>query len=301
MNVSPVEIEDAEFDLLRNYIRRTCGISLGDDKRYLVVSRLRPLLAEKGCRSFGEFYTRFAAGNDVAMRNRIVDAMTTNETLWFRDGFPWVALRDEVLPALEHRLVQGETHQLRIWSAACSTGQEPYTIAMVVDDYCTRSRLLRPSNVEIIATDISPAALFVARSGRYDSVSMSRGLTDQFATYRTRYFKSAGAMSEVVSSIKGQVKFRTHNLQDHPAGLGRFDLVYLRNVAIYFAPDFKKELFDRIADVLNPGGLLCLGVSETVSGYSTRFRPQTYGRAVFHSLIPRASPALQGFAVGGRS
>jgi len=277
-----MKITPTEFDLIRSYIEGECGISIPADKQYLVETRLTRLVAENGCRSFGEFHRKVTTGANRALRDRIVDAMTTNETLWFRDGSPWVAMRDQVLPVLA-RAAPG-SRKIRIWSAACSTGQEPYTIAMLIDHQhrVQPARALPPSRFEIVATDISPSALFIAMAGRYDRISMSRGLTGDWAPFKSRYFTDQGRVSVLSEDLRKRVVFKRFNLQNSFTTLGRFDVVFMRNVAIYFSDSFKRTLFDRVANTLNPSGLLFLGSAETLTSYSNRFEAVEHGRAVIY-------------------
>lgn len=277
------QLTQREFDLFREYIERNCGISLKDDKKYLVETRLAGLVHETGSSSFSDFYRKLNGAPSPQLRTQIIDAMTTNETLWFRDGSPWVAMRDHILPELERKARPGQ--RMRIWSAACSTGQEPYSIAMLVDHYSNLpGRNLRPSSVEITATDISPSALMMAKNGRYDGISMRRGFTGEWKPFRDRYFDRKGTLRTIKPNIKDKVQFQGFNLQDSLSRLGRFDVVFLRNVAIYFSEAFKSDLFDRIAGILNPGGLLMLGTAETTHGYTRRFETVTLGRAIAYRV-----------------
>jgi len=271
------QLSATEFDLFRNYIEQNCGISLSSEKKYLIETRLAGLLVESGSQSFTEFYRKLDASPGSRLRAQMIDAMTTNETLWFRDGSPWIALRDHIIPELEAKA----TGRHRIWSAACSTGQEPYSIAMLIDHVSGMAgRRIMPSQVEIVATDISSSALMVAQRGIYDRISMNRGFTGEWGSFKTKYFNATGAISTISPSIKSRVKFRQFNLQGSLASLGRFDVVFLRNVAIYFSEEFKKDLLNRIANILNPGGLLLLGSAETTHGYSDRFKTASLGRAI---------------------
>lgn len=278
------QLTQREFDLFRDFIERNCGIALRDDKRYLVETRLAGLVSETGSTSFADFYRKLDRNPAPRLRNQIIDAMTTNETLWFRDGSPWVAMRDHILPELE-RKANGK--QLRIWSAACSTGQEPYSMAMLIDHYASLPRRhLSPDKVQITATDISPSALMVAKMGRYDGISMRRGFAGEWAGFRDKYFTRRGVVSEIKPQLRQRIEFQQFNLQDRLARLGRFDVVFLRNVAIYFSEEFKSELFGRIAQILNPGGLLLLGTAETTHGYTKRFETVTLGRAIAYRVLP---------------
>ena len=275
-------LSQREFDLFRGYIEKSCGITLSDDKKYLIETRLASLVFETGASSFTEFYQKVDDVSASQLRSKIIDAMTTNETLWFRDGSPWVALRDHILPELESRFRPGQP--LRFWSAACSTGQEPYSMAMLLSEYAGPGRRIHPGNVEIVATDISKSALLVAQRGRYDRISMNRGFTGEWSNFKTKYFTGAGAVAEIDPKIRQRVRFVPFNLQESLMPLGSFDVVFLRNVAIYFSDAFRRELFNKIANILNPGGLLILGSAETIHGYSTRFKSATFGRAIAYRL-----------------
>jgi chemotaxis protein methyltransferase CheR len=281
--MTALTITDAEFELFRRYIETQCSIALADGKKYLLESRLTKLVVESGCDSFGSFYTQVIARNEPGLRDKIIDAMTTNETLWFRDSSPWQALTERILPELAARKAGGP-RRLRIWSAACSTGQEPYTIAMIIDAFCRENPHLglSPDRFEILATDISASALFIAKAGRYDRISMKRGFTDRWAPYKTRYFESKGPVSVVSDAIKRRITFQHFNLQDSLMAMGHFDLVFLRNVAIYFAEDFKRGLFGRIERALTPGGYFFLGSSETLSGYVDSMQTEFHERAIYY-------------------
>jgi chemotaxis protein methyltransferase CheR len=269
-----------EFDLFKRYIEQNCSIALTDDKKYLLESRLTKLVVESGCDTFLDFYKKIVQSNSPALRDKIIDAMTTNETLWFRDSSPWIAFRDRVLPSLMERPMSGK---IRIWSAACSTGQEPYTVCMLIDDFCRRSNgKVGIHQFEVTATDISTSALFIAMAGRYDRISMNRGFTEDWTPFKERYFEKSGAVNMIRDDIKRMVTFKRFNLQDSFAGLGVFDVVFIRNVAIYFSDDFKIDLYKKIQRSMNHGGYLFLGSSETLIGYSNNFESAQHGRAIFY-------------------
>lgn len=276
-----MEISKEEFSLLRNLIEQACGIALTEDKTYLIENRLAKLVAEQGCSTYSEFYLKASKDPDPSLRNKIVDAMTTNETLWFRDDHPFRVMTEHLLPIYDQEYRDGNRRDLRIWSAACSTGQEPYSIVMTILDFVRDGgrRELADDRTEILATDISPTALFLAKAGRYDAISISRGMKPE---YLERYFTDKGRVHVLSEDIRNRVKFQSFNLQDSFASFGSFDLVFLRNVAIYFSIDFKRALFDKIADALRPGGHLFLGSAESLSGLSDRFEMCEHGRAIFY-------------------
>ncbi len=247
MSRTPGTITQDEFALLRGFLERECGLNLASVKTYLVESRLAPVMAAEGCETFGELYLRLTDPRRSDLRDRVIEAMATHETLWFRDRAPFEALRNAVLPELAGRPA------VRIWSAACSTGQEPYSIAMAVLD------TPKPPAVEIVATDISAPALHLAQGGRYDRLSMSRGMDPEM---RRRYFDEEGPAAVVRPEVRALVRFQRFNLLHDPSRLGRFDVVFCRNVAIYFSDRCRAELFDRLWRNVDDGGFLFLGGTE---------------------------------------
>ncbi|MCC6156743.1 MAG: protein-glutamate O-methyltransferase CheR [Deltaproteobacteria bacterium] len=276
-------ISNEEFTLLRDYIEEQCGISLTSGKEYLIESRLTTMVVESGSKSFLEFYRKIKTTPDQRLRDKLVDAMTTNETLWFRDKSPFAVFQDVLLPQFDAEIASGKRMRVRIWCAASSTGQEPYSLGMCVHEF---SRLrpgaaLRPANVEIVGTDISPSVLFLAMAGRYDQISMGRGLEDAM---RDRYFKQNGRVWVLDESVKKMVTYKRLNLQSDFAALGTFDIIMCRNVAIYFSETFKKNLFARLARALNTGGHLFLGSAESLSGYSTDFEIRDHQRSIYYQV-----------------
>ena len=272
-------ISTTEFRLLRDLIEKLCGIALGDEKTYLVETRLAPLLAENGCQDFGAFYRLVSGEPSPQLRDKIVDAMTTNETLWFRDTHPFQILREKLLPQLAADLAAGNRFRIRIWSAASSTGQEPYSIAMTIHEFCRANPGVRPDQFEILASDISPSALFVAKLGRYDQAAIARGLPEPL---RDRYFHQDGHVWTVNDELKRMVTFRKFNLQDSMEPLGRFDLVFLRYVAIYFSDGFKRQIYGGIARLLAPEGHLFISAVESLRGISDDFRQLTHGDGSYY-------------------
>jgi len=252
---------DPDFNLFRDYLERTCGIVLGDNKQYLVSSRLGRLLEQRGIKSLGELVRQVQQQPHSGLRELVVDAMTTNETLWFRDGYPFEVLKSRLIP----EFIRNQPGQrLRIWSAACSSGQEPYSLSMAVDEF-ERSNLgqLR-SGAQIVATEISASMLSAAKAASYDSLAMARGLSRE---RQDRYFdETAPGEWTVKAPIRSRVEFRQLNLLDSYSILGKFDIVFCRNVLIYFSADVKKDILRRIHAPLKPGGYLMLGASEALNG-----------------------------------
>lgn len=252
---------DPDFNLFRDYLERTCGIVLGDNKQYLVSSRLGRLLEQRGIKSLGELVRQVQQQPHSGLRELVVDAMTTNETLWFRDGYPFEVLKSRLIP----EFIRNQPGQrLRIWSAACSSGQEPYSLSMAVDEF-ERSNLgqLR-SGAQIVATEISASMLSTAKAASYDSLAMARGLSRE---RQDRYFdETAPGEWTVKAAVRSRVEFRQLNLLDSYSILGKFDIVFCRNVLIYFSADVKKDILRRIHATLKPGGYLMLGASEALNG-----------------------------------
>mgnify|MGYP000894137152 FL=1 len=273
----------AEFKLLRDFIERECGIVLGEEKAYLVETRLAGLMVETGCSDYGTFYRLAMSNSPSDLRDRIIDAMTTNETLWFRDGHPFKILREKLLPQMGEELLAGRRFRIRIWCAASSTGQEPYSIAMEVLEHCARTPGLRPEQFEILATDISPSALFFARNGRYDAAALARGMPDD---KRARYFTAQGPVWVLNDEVKRLVTFRKFNLQNPLGSLGRMDVVFCRYVTIYFAEDFKQRIYCEIANLLSPDGYLIISEVENLLGLSDRFTPLSHGGGTYYQCKP---------------
>lgn len=268
---------------MQKYIEEQCGIQIGEEKIYLIESRLSRLLIESGCTSFDEFYSMISKQKGREISEKIINAITTNETFWFRDKSPWIALEDILLPNFVKEIRAGRQDKVRIWSAACSTGQEPYSTAMCIDRYLSRygGYDISPSFFEILATDISGTVLDIADMGKYDSISITRGLSSE---YRDDYFDNKGRVWRLCESIKERVKFQRFNLQDSFTSLGKFDIVFCRYVMIYFSGGLQKEVLEKIASILNPGGILFLGSSEIFPDYRNHFELVQHKSGVYYRV-----------------
>ena len=276
-----IQIGNEEFRLLRDYIQKSCGILVGDEKDYLVESRLSNLVIQSGCTTFRDFYLKAKNEPQSGLRDKIVDAMTTNETLWFRDGHPFRILNEKILGEYREQVLQKKRSKIRIWSAACSTGQEPYSVAMTINEYLKKQTVLKPEMFEILATDISPTALFLAINGRYDNIAISRGLPQEMLD---RYFEKNGRVTGIKDTIKKMVKFKKFNFQDNFTLLGKFDIIMCRYVAIYFSETFKRDVFSKMADALSPGGYFFLGASESMGMYSNRFEMLEHNKGLYYRI-----------------
>lgn len=267
-NNAPVnnqQISPQEYDEFRRFLEDASGIVLGENKHYLVTSRLGRLMREFEIAGFGDLMRRLRTEPRSKLRERIVDAMTTNETLWFRDRYPFEILQHVILPEFSKK----RPPQLKIWSAACSSGQEPYSISITLQEYAMSRPGALPGNLQIVATDISSTMLRDAEKGSYDRMSLARGISDE---RRQRFFVADGPDRwQVRPEVKRPISFRELNLMQSYAGLGKFDIVFCRNVLIYFSSELKGDILRRIAQSLNPGGYLFLGGSESPSSYSDAF------------------------------
>lgn len=261
-------ISSDEYEQFRRFLEEACGIMLGDNKHYLVQSRLGRMVNDSGVGSLSDLVGQLRRErNGGPMREKVIEAMTTNETFWFRDNHPFQILSERIFPAC----VQRKQRSVRIWSAACSTGQEPYSISIMAQEFLGRNPGTI-SDVQIVATDISPAVLVEAKAGYYDALAVARGLP---AEIKQRYFHKDKQHWEerwqVREDIRKRVRFTSANLLASYTALGRFDVILCRNVLIYFSMASKVDILKRMGDILNPGGYLFLGASESISQYSDSF------------------------------
>jgi chemotaxis protein methyltransferase CheR len=253
------EITPQEYEAFKTFLQDACGILLGENKQYLVKSRLRRIMEENSLHSLGDLLERVKRSGRSSLKEVVIDAMTTNETLWFRDNHPFRILQDKLLPEFGDRK---SAQSLRIWSAACSTGQEPYSVAMIIEEF-RRQRPGKLRDVKITATDISKSVLEVARRGEYEMIAIGRGLSPE---RQKQFFTPAiNGSWQIRPQIKSMVEFRELNLLERYM-LGKFDIVMCRNVLIYFSAELKKDILTRIHATLNPGGYLILGASESLNG-----------------------------------
>lgn len=258
------QISPQEYDDFRRYLEEHSGIVLGENKHYLVTSRLNRLMREFELGDFATLMKRLKGQHNSKLHEQIVDAMTTNETLWFRDAYPFEVLKHELLP----QITANKLRQVRIWSAASSSGQEAYSISMTIQEYLASKPGSLPSNIQIIGTDISATMLRDASSATYDKMSLARGISEE---RRQRFFIPVGDKWQVRPEIKARTSFRELNLLNNFSALGKFDIIFCRNVLIYFSSDMKRDILNRMATSLNPGGHLFLGGSESPTSYTDAF------------------------------
>ncbi len=272
-------IRPADYEFFARFLKEKSGLILTDDKHYLLESRLIPLLNRFAIADFARLAEILKSNEAPIIAEAVVEAMTTNESLFFRDKVPFEDMARSLLPALcAARL---KTHTLRIWCAAASTGQEPYSIAMLLAE---RPELTGGRRVQILGTDISSDVLERARAGRYNQFEVQRGLSVQ---QLLKYFVKSGDWWEVIPQLKSVVEYRKFNLLEPFGGLGTFDLIMCRNVLIYFDVPTKADILLRMSRQLAPDGFLQLGGAETAIGICDAFRPLPDHRGTYvHTRAP---------------
>jgi chemotaxis protein methyltransferase CheR len=258
------------------YIHAICGIALDDSKTYLIEGRLGAVAERHRCASFSQLLERAHHDPSGAVERAIIDAITTNETLFFRDGAPFDLLRHKLVPELIDRRTRTGSARIRIWSAACSTGQELYSIAILLKEL-----LGDPDRygVQLFGTDISDEAVARASKGLFGAVEIGRGLSDEL---RAKYFSARTGGWQIRDEIRVMATFRKLNLLQDFSVLGRFDVIFCRNVAIYFNDFDRRALFQRMERALEPGGCLIIGSMESLAGVAPQFESKRHLRSVFY-------------------
>jgi chemotaxis protein methyltransferase CheR len=263
----------SDYEYLRKLLKARSGLVLSAEKHYLVESRLLPVARKAGLSNLTGLVARLRAPDAERLTVEVVEAMTTNESLFFRDKVPFDHFRDTIMPAL--LAARAASRRIRIWCAAAATGQEPYTLAMCLKEM---GKELRGWRIEIVATDLSTEVLARAKNGVYSQFEVQRGLS---AMMLIKYFSQVGEAWQIAPEIRGMVKFAPLNLLNDFSHLGKFDLVFCRNVLIYFDQATKIDVLERIADVTERDGYLVLGGAETVMGLTKRFRPVADKRGLY--------------------
>jgi chemotaxis protein methyltransferase CheR len=271
-----------DYEFLRKSLKERSGLDLSSDKQYLVESRLMPLARRAGLSGIAEIVQEMKSGSE-ALISDVVEAMTTNETFFFRDKIPFENLRDVVLPTMLQ--ARASRRVLRIWCAASSTGQEPYSIAMCLKEF---SAALAGWRVEILATDLSQSVLEKSKAGIFSQFEVQRGLPIQMLV---KHFTQVGELWQLNADIRAMVQHRQLNLLQDFSHLGTFDVIFCRNVLIYFDQAAKAGIFDRLAKVIEPDGVLTLGAAESVVGISDAFRPYPQRRGLYRPNAARVARA----------
>lgn len=269
---------DNDFEFFRTLLKSRSGLALSAEKRYLVETRLGPVCRRHGVATLTALVTRLKGWPEAALERDVVEAMTTNETFFFRDRTPFDLFRDVLLPRCLSTL--SASRRIRIWCAASSTGQEPYSLAMLLKE---ESAKLAGWQVEIVATDLSTEVLAKAKSGIYSQFEVQRGLPINLLM---KYFTQVAEGWQIAAPIRAMVNFKPLNLIQSFAQLGSFDVIYCRNVLIYFDPPTKTDVLRRLVQALNPGGAVLLGAAETVIGLSDALVPSPGHRGLY---VPAAT------------
>jgi chemotaxis protein methyltransferase CheR len=261
-----------DYEYLRKILKERSGLDLSLDKQYLVESRLIPLARRAGLAGIPQLVAKMQNGA-AALTSDVVEAMTTNETFFFRDKIPFDHFRDIILPELMQ--ARANRKSIRIWSAASSTGQEPYSIAMCLKE---KAAQLAGWRFEIVATDLSQEVLEKSKAGIYNQFEVQRGLPIQLLV---KYFTQTGELWQINGDLRGMLQHRQLNLLQDFSHLGRFDVVFCRNVLIYFDQETKTNTFERIGKAMEPDGMLMLGAAESVVGITDVFRPYPDKRGLY--------------------
>lgn len=272
------KIKPDEIKLLTSYIYSLSGIHIEATKAYLLETRLGRILEAENCGSYSEFYHKIKADASKALEKKVLDAITTNETLFFRDTSPFELLRHKIFPeVIDRHASKSIPSPIRIWSAACSTGQEVYSIAIVLKELLGSTK----QDIKLTGTDLSDAAIRQASYGSYNKFEIERGLPRERLQ---RYFTADGTNWKIKDQIRAIPTFRKFNLMHPFTSLGKFDIIFCRNVAIYFTLEDRKKLFNKIADALEPDGFLIIGSTESLTGVCPRFIPKRHLKSIFYQL-----------------
>jgi len=265
MKSPQVQLHPSEFTLLRDFIGSEYGIVINEEMDYFLESQLCGLLTELGCKNYRELYQLIKTNKTTEIRDKIIIAITMYDTKWFDNENIWKALKEVLLPQYIDALRSGKKDKIVIWSAAASTGQEPYSVAMLVDEAVYKEPKIRREQFVIMASDISPGALFMAVSGRYPEYLMTKGYVYNF---KEKFFTTLAGISEISPNIKRMVTFFQANVAQDLSKIPNCDLILFRNVAQYLKTDYMNRIYKKLFSILMPNGHLFLGDSESINDYS---------------------------------
>ena len=279
-----MQLTSEEIESMIGLVDELCGLYLDDSKGYLVESRLKSIAVKYGCETYAALIDQARRRSNDSVRRDIIDAITTNETLFFRDNSPFEVLKHKIIPELIDQVEAGRRQKsLRFWSAACSTGQEPYSLAMMLSDLIPD---IDRWNITILGSDVSNSALEKAEAGLYSELEISRGIDRDVLN---RYFVREGDKWKINPGIHRMVRFESRNLLQQFSETCYFDVVMCRNVAIYFKKEQRDDLFRRIVDTLVPGGLLFVGASESLTDLGSAFAPESHCNCTVYRPRPAVS------------
>jgi len=277
-----IKVATDDIQAISKYILDISGIDLNEGKAYLIETRLSGLIKEYECSSYRDLCSKAKTDSNKSIENKIIDAISTNETLFFRDSGPFEVLQHKILPDLIDRRTEKSSGLLpipiRIWSTACSTGQEVYSIAIVLKELLPD---LNKYNIKLLGTDISDSAIKQASYGTYNKFEIERGLSKEKLQ---KYFIPNGGNWKISDELRAMVSFTKRNILESFMGLGKLDIIFCRNVAIYFNLEERKKLFENIASVLEPDGFLIIGSTESLTGISPIFEPKRYLKTIYYQL-----------------
>jgi chemotaxis protein methyltransferase CheR len=280
-----MQLRTGELPLMQQLVRQLAGVVLDDHKGYLIESRLGPIAEQQGCANFNELYFKLRYGSDQKLTQAVVDAITTHETNWFRDGTPFEALQFKVIPeVIDARARMGQAKRLRIWSAASSSGQEAYSVGMIL---CELIPDIASWDVQILGTDISRSSVESAQRAVYAEHEMQRTSRPQLMS---KYFEPVPGGFRVKEQVRKLCRFEVRNLMEPVSGLGPFDVVFVRNVLIYFDGTAKQELMRRIRNCVLPHGWLFVGSTENLMDCGAEWIPQTHCRATVYQPNTKPMP-----------
>ncbi len=282
-----------EYDYLRGYLKQQSGLVLTAEKQYLIESRLQPVVRKAGLASISALVAKMKEPGQARICEAVVEAMTTNESFFFRDKTPFDHFNDTMLPKMME--ARSRERRLRIWCAAASTGQEPYSLAMCLKDQEAR---LAGWRIEIVGTDLSNEVLDKAKAGVYSQFEVQRGLP---INYLLKHFTQNGDTWQISSTLRSMVSYRKLNLLENFSSLGQFDIVFCRNVLIYFDNPTKIDILGRISKMMPSDGFLVLGAAETVVGLTDAFKPMSERRGLYQIAAASVAAPAPRFGTTGAS
>jgi chemotaxis protein methyltransferase CheR len=282
-------MSNEDYKIITKYVFDICGIVISDDKQYLIEQRLTSILSEFGCDTFSDLAKKLNGGMaNFLTREKMLNAITTNETSFFRDEHPYVTFREKIMPDMmecvrqrKERAWQRRGPKVNMWSVAASTGQEPYSMAMIIADVISNKGmgLVSMEDFGILGTDISSKVLSKAIDGKYGSLEVARGLTSEM---RKKFFLQEGDYFIINDKVRKIVNFKAFNVQDSFTQIGSFDVIFCRNILIYFTDDAKRKILSQLFQVLAPGGYLLLGSAENMYNLNNDFETERYGATTIY-------------------
>lgn len=272
------QLSEQAYTAFSIFLQGKLGILLGSSRQYLVRSRLSAVARDGQYKDFNLFLQHIMSGKDRVLTDKCLELMTTNETFWFRDEYPYELLKCDILPSL-HK----QQNHLRIWSSACSSGQEPYSIAMVINAFKKQHPSAFAGGIEIMASDYSAKMINMATAGVYDELALSRGLPNRLRS--TYFIPSDKKAMQVHPDLKRMVKFQRFNLLNEYACMGKFDIIFCRNVLIYFDGNQNNQILNKFAACLPQSGILFLGAAESISGAESLFKMTSRDTGLYYSKL----------------